>query len=925
MGNRGRWALCIIAIVGGCGGPPRSEDLATVHEALTTTDVMGLESASGWSTTTSGARLSSSTTHDQGSFSLQVDPSTTNGYTPILSVPLTKPTVVGPQMAFDVMLPTKQANPNWFGTVQMYVNCPSRGIYSQFLTQVELTGKPVGVFNTVTFPVPSAIVAGLLNGGYTDLQFTLVLNVAVPAQGPYFLDNLRFLPAAANGCGGLPNGTFCDDANACTTGESCQGGACGGGAAVTCAGADSCHTVGACVPATGCPAPVAKPNGTTCNDANACTTGETCQAGVCGGGAAVTCAAPADSCHTQGACVPATGCPAQVVKANGSSCDDGDVCTTGETCTAGACGGGTRQIECSLTPSINWVITPHFIGTDTPPPACPLPAAFQSTPGAFAFECQVNGAQGCEVVQVPFFQVLQACTAQPCADGTGSACTLSCGGTGIKRCSGGQWGACQAFERCNGLDDDCDGVIDNGGVCQVPLSLFDPTNAPGFDTVLDACGSSSTSSPITQFDWNVQIGSGPPTHVSSPACISPFVFPAEGGYPVTLTLTTQDGQRTTGSGTITIKNHVIVSMGDSIASGEGNPDIEAENNGGVPVWQDKRCHRSLVSWHAQAAKRLEDADPRSSVTFLPVACSGASITTGILNQYGGQQPDGVIEPAQIDAVHAVLGGQPRAIDALLVQIGANDVGFGDQVRNCAIPSFSRPSDTDLFFLGLAGFPELAAALAFLPDGDLFTCATSNNINDSINPALANLGGNLYPQLDANLRSRLALARTNGIYISEYPDPSHSDNGSFCSEIRLNGAVTDQAVPLIPDAAAVFLIDPVQTFPLFALLGVVVAANPDGVISGQEVIFEHDHFIDPLNQVVATAAATNNWTFIGGINQAGFATHGYCATQRWFRHYDESKTVEGTKDGTLHPNVAGHNFYGFQLGSALIRDLFANGN
>ena len=118
-------------------------------------------------------------------------------------------------------------------------------------------------------------------------------------------------------CGGgsnVTNGTTCNDANACTTGETCQSGACSGGSAVTCT-ADQCHTVGVCVAATGCPAPQAKADGTTCNDSSMCTTGDACTAGICTG-ATVTCTT--DTCHTVGACVAATGCPLPQPKANGT-------------------------------------------------------------------------------------------------------------------------------------------------------------------------------------------------------------------------------------------------------------------------------------------------------------------------------------------------------------------------------------------------------------------------------------------------------------------------------------------------------------------------------------------------------------------------------------------------------------------------------
>ncbi|HTB61660.1 MAG TPA: RHS repeat-associated core domain-containing protein [Polyangia bacterium] len=165
----------------------------------------------------------------------------------------------------------------------------------------------------------------------------------------------------ATGCPALvakANGTTCNDGNACTTGDTCQAGACTGGSAVTCAAADQCHSQGACVPATGCPTPVAKANGTTCNDGNACTTGETCQSGACTGGTAVTCAG-ADQCNTVGACVPGAGCPAPVAKANGTACNDDNACTQTDSCQNGTCT-GSNSITCRAADAC------HDVGTCAP-------------------------------------------------------------------------------------------------------------------------------------------------------------------------------------------------------------------------------------------------------------------------------------------------------------------------------------------------------------------------------------------------------------------------------------------------------------------------------------------------------------------------------------------------------------------------------
>ena len=95
------------------------------------------------------------------------------------------------------------------------------------------------------------------------------------------------------------DGTPCNDGNACTRTDVCAAGVCIG-SAVTCAASDQCHAAGVCDPATGsCSNPVA-PNGTACNDGNACTQTDSCQAGVCTGTNPVVCTGTAT-------CNPGTG------------------------------------------------------------------------------------------------------------------------------------------------------------------------------------------------------------------------------------------------------------------------------------------------------------------------------------------------------------------------------------------------------------------------------------------------------------------------------------------------------------------------------------------------------------------------------------------------------------------------------------------
>jgi hypothetical protein len=64
---------------------------------------------------------------------------------------------------------------------------------------------------------------------------------------------------------------------------------------------------------------VNKPDGSACNDGNACTQIDTCQAGTCIAGSPVTCM-PIDQCHNAGTCNPANGTCSTPNKPNGTPC-----------------------------------------------------------------------------------------------------------------------------------------------------------------------------------------------------------------------------------------------------------------------------------------------------------------------------------------------------------------------------------------------------------------------------------------------------------------------------------------------------------------------------------------------------------------------------------------------------------------------------
>jgi hypothetical protein len=131
----------------------------------------------------------------------------------------------------------------------------------------------------------------------------------------------------------LPDGTACSDADACTQVDVCQAGTCVGASPVVCADV-MCEGTQTCNPATGACEGELLPDGTACNDADACTQTDSCQTGNCVGANPVVCGDV--PCEGPQACNTATGICEGAVLPDGTSCQ-ADACTIAGTCSAGAC------------------------------------------------------------------------------------------------------------------------------------------------------------------------------------------------------------------------------------------------------------------------------------------------------------------------------------------------------------------------------------------------------------------------------------------------------------------------------------------------------------------------------------------------------------------------------------------------------------
>jgi lysophospholipase L1-like esterase len=289
------------------------------------------------------------------------------------------------------------------------------------------------------------------------------------------------------------------------------------------------------------------------------------------------------------------------------------------------------------------------------------------------------------------------------------------------------------------------GPPDKNGVINYHWSrkthLYDPSfiNPATWTVDFNACSTAAEVANVQNYTWEIQ----GETFVRQQCTFSYSKFTHLGQYPVKLTVTAKDGQTSAYQETVNVRDIVIVSLGDSFASGQGNPDIKRDKESDTdPQWVYSRCHRSAKAGPAIAARRIEEVDLRTSVTFVSYACSGARIRA-----LTKSQKKGVVKLAsQIDQVRKVLAG--RTIDAVIISVGGNDLSFARLVAQAvAYKHFSERKDTKrLFEKGLKTLP-----------------ASYVELRDAL--------GKLFP--------------TPKILITEYPDLVRDQQGKYCDSAPPN--------------------------------------------------------------------------------------------------------------------------------------------
>jgi hypothetical protein len=251
---------------------------------------------------------------------------------------------------------------------------------------------------------------------------------------------------------------------------------------------------------------------------------------------------------------------------------------------------------------------------------------------------------------------------------------------------------------------------------------------------------SGTVPPGTICSWSFDDGQNPVKQQDAP-CEAEIKLrvPSEHTTVASVDIPLGDGTAQRVVAEISVRDVLIAGMGDSIAAGEGNPDRAVALEGGfcfrkfgggsqyyrpsragygddrscenAPAsstaaldwahhgarWMNPACHRSLYSYQLRVALALAIEQPHLAVTFLPLACTGASIANGVFRSQAADDCPWVVgidrcsgtAPAQLDELKDLMAAAHhadayRSLDMVLLTIGANDINFAGLVANVIV-------------------------------------------------------------------------------------------------------------------------------------------------------------------------------------------------------------------------------------------------
>ncbi len=369
-------------------------------------------------------------------------------------------------------------------------------------------------------------------------------------------------------------------------------------------------------------------------------------------------------------------------------------------------------------------------------------------------------------------------------------------------------------------------------------------------------------------------------------CTKPVRFAVP--YPDGAWVSVEAGGKPLARQRVKVRDILIVGLGDSFASGEGNPDVpvafsrtRAASYGvppksvaleGYPArlgawseigddvflangprWWARACHRSLYGHQLRAALQLALEDPHRAVTFAGFACAGAEITDGLFLVYRGNE--WVPNPPDLPQISA----------AAVAQCGGR----------------SAPMRIYPHAYHLKGrLPELA---------DIVLANCPRKRARKIDLLLLSIGGNDvgFSRIVANaVLADHSMLRKLGGWIGEVQDGSQT--GGLVARLALRYKALNRAlhnILHIPWREADRIV--LTAYPVLALLEDGRSVCPDGR-AGLDVFPEFalseakardgETVSNRLHAAMRAAARRYGWSF-ASAHRTAFAGHGICAGSR----------------------------------------------
>ncbi len=357
-------------------------------------------------------------------------------------------------------------------------------------------------------------------------------------------------------------------------------------------------------------------------------------------------------------------------------------------------------------------------------------------------------------------------------------------------------------------------------------------------------------------------------------------------YPDGMGLTVEVGGLEVARAELKVTDLLIVGMGDSFGSGEGNPDVpvrfsreRAADYGdgakdsslaGYPArvgewsqigdakfieenarWIDQACHRSLYSHQLRAALQLAVEEPHRSVTYVGAACSGAEVTTGLFLRYKGNE--WVPNPPEYSQISAVAEAQCGSKEARMqdlpeaYHIGGKipDLKGGLVLRKCEAEQARK---IDILMLSIGGNDVGFARLV----------ANAVLADQSILKKLGGWFGQVHGPAEA------------GLQIVQLEDRYKSFNRAIHNILHLPWEESDRVI--------------LTAYPGLAILEDGRSVCPDGragfdVVSDFQLSAakakESSAVAEKLNSMMKSAAKLHGWTFADAHRRA-FLGRGICA-------------------------------------------------